>query len=185
MNEIIPAILPRNTKDLDLKLAQIPTEIELIHLDVLEEDIWTTSETDFEVHLMVEEPEEIVERWIDRGARNIILHKFSERINNFKETVRFGLAVELEVSLEEIFPLISEVDFVQLMSIAKIGEQGHQLDERIFGRILRLRDKFPKLEISIDGGINEMNLAKLRKMGANRFVVGSNFNNLWKSLTKN
>jgi len=185
MNDIIPAILPRSTIDLDSKLAQIPPEIELIHLDVLEEDIWTKIDTDFEVHLMVKKPEELVEKWINRGARNIVLHKFSEKINNLKATVRVGLAVELDVELEDIYQLVPSIDFIQLMSISHIGVQGSPLDERIFGRILRVREKFPKLEISVDGGINETNLEQLKKVGANKFIVGSGFNNLWKSLTRN
>lgn len=185
MIDIIPAILPTSSDELNLKLTQIPPEIELIHLDVLEKDIWTKIDIDFEVHLMVKEPENIIKRWIDRGARNIVIHKFNEEVKKFKDKIKIGLAVELHISLEKIFPQISEIDFLHLMSIAEIGGQGHPLDERIFDRIKRVREKFPQLIISIDGGVGETNIEKLKNLGANRFVVGSGFNNLWKSLTKN
>ena len=76
-------------------------------------------------------------------------------------------------------------DFIQLMSIAKIGEQGHPLDERIFDRIKEVREKFPQVVISIDGGINSTNYQALKNSGAERLVVGSGFQELWKSLTRN
>ncbi|MCR4279233.1 MAG: hypothetical protein NUV78_00655, partial [Candidatus Zambryskibacteria bacterium] len=75
MNEIIPAILPTNVEDLLRKTGELPLEIPFIHFDVLEEDIWAPIDKDFEVHLMVEDPERIANRWIERGAKRIIVHK--------------------------------------------------------------------------------------------------------------
>ena len=185
MIEVIPAILARNTSDLSSKLKEIPNEIKLVHIDVLEEDIWTETDLDFEVHLMVSHPEEIIETWVDRGAKRVIVHKLNEKINSFKNKTELGLAVELGLLLEEVFPLVSEVSFIHLMSIAKIGEQGHPFDERIFDRIREVREKFPTLIISVDGGVGVENFQKLKELGVNRFVVGSRFKELWKSLTKN
>lgn len=185
MNEIVPAILPTNTRDLEDKLALVPEEIGLIHLDVLEEDIWTEKITiGFEVHLMVGEPERIVEKWVSRGAKNIVVHEFSQKIKDLKGQTQIGLAVELDTPLEEVFPLIPKVDFVHLMSIAQIGAQGRPLDEKIFDRIKKVRERFPQLTIGVDGGVKHTNFEMLKNLGANKFVVGSGFNDLWKSLTK-
>ena len=185
MVEIIPAILARSIADLKTKLAEIPSEFKLVHIDVLEENIWTDIDIDFEAHLMVPHPGEIIERWVNRGARKIIVHELNEEINKFRDKVEISLAVELHIPLEKIFPLIPKIDFLHLMSIAEIGEQGHPLDERIFDRIKTVREKFPQLIISVDGGINRTNLERLKGAGATRFVVGSGFKDLWKSLTKN
>jgi len=186
MNKIIPAILPTSIPDLDSKLAQLPEEIKLMHLDVLEEDIWSENiHINFEVHLMVRRPDDIIERWVERGAKRIIVHKLSEKIRSSRSKTKIGLAVELQAPLEEVYPLVSEVDFIHLMSIAEIGAQGHPLDEKIFDRIKSVRNKFPQLEISVDGGVKAENWEKLKSSGATRFVVGSGFNILWKSLTKN
>ncbi len=185
-DKIIPAILPTNASDLNSKLAQLPEEIKLAHLDVLEEDIWSDKVLiDFEVHLMVRRPNEIIERWVDRGAKRIIVHELGEETKEFKDRVEIGLAVELHVPLEYIYPLVPEVKFLHLMSIAEIGAQGHPLDEKIFDRIRDVRKKFPELEISVDGGVKAENWEKLKSVGATRFVVGSGFENLWNSLTKN
>jgi len=185
MSEIIPALLPKNPEDLISSLSKLPKETQFIHLDILEVDIWTPMEKKFEVHLMFSQPENIVERWAERGAKSIIVHKLNENTRKFRGVGKIGLGVELHIPLEEIFPQVSEIDFLHLMSIAEIGGQGHPLDERIFDRIKRVREKFPQLIISVDGGVNETNFEKLKNLGIDRFVAGSGFNNLWKSLTKN
>lgn len=184
MSEIIPAILATSVSDLELKLAQIPKEIKLVHIDILEEDFWTGNfNKDFEAHLMVKEPEKILGRWIERGAKRIIVHSLGSSTS--KLVVEVGLGVKLDIPIEEIFPLIPEIDFIHLMSIAEIGEQGHPLDEQIFDRIKKVREKFPQVTISVDGGINTTNYQALKNSGADRLIVGSGFQELWKSLTKN
>lgn len=181
MPEIIPAILAKSPAELKEKVREIPAEIALMELDILEEDTWTGIGRSFQAHLMVKEPEKIVPLWAERGARRITVHKL-EGIE--KGGFELGLGVELHVPLEEIFPKIGQVDFVQLMSIRKIGAQGHPLEEEIFDRIRIVKDKFPSLPVAIDGGINESNWEKLVAAGADRLVVGSSFKSLWKSLTR-
>lgn len=181
---IIPAVLPIDAQDLKDKLLEIPEEISLVHLDVLEADTWVPMKKDFEAHLMIEFPEEFVDRWIDRGARRIIVHKQSEKILEARHRVELGLAIEMDVPLEEAFKMIPNFDFVQVMSIAKIGEQGHKFDERAFDRIREVRNRFPQMPISVDGGVSVDNYQMLREMGVKRLVVGSHFKELWTYLTK-
>ncbi len=183
MNEIIPAILASNATELQDKVSQLPDEVKFVHIDVLEKDIWTDIGLVFEAHLMVANPEVIVERWAGRGAKRIIIHSLGGSTAKLKG-VEIGLGVELHVSLEDIFPLIPQVDFLHLMSIAEIGEQGHPLDQRIFDRIKKVKEKFPQTLISVDGGINTTNYQALTDAGADRLVVGSDFKDLWELLKK-
>lgn len=184
MFEIIPALLPKNVVDLKEKLALLPKEIPLIHLDILEEDIWVEMDKDFEVHLMVKDPEAILDRWIKRGARRIIIHSLGNRVSKVPESVEIGLGVEVHAALEEIFSLIPQVDFVHLMSIDNLGTQGDNFEPVIFDRIKKVKEKFPNLVISVDGGISSDNYQRLIDAGANRLVVGSKFEDLWNLLTK-
>lgn len=186
MSEVIPAILPRNTDDLREKVAKLPPEATLFHFDVLEEDIWALDlNRNFEVHLMVESPEDIIEKWINRGSRRIITHKFDiDFINKYKDQVELGLGIELQASINQLLYLIPKVSFVHLMSIAQIGEQGHPFDPRVFDRIVELRKEFPDLFISVDGGIDKNNYQYLVDVGVNRLVVGSHFEEVWNLQTK-
>jgi len=169
MHEIIPAILPHSVEELEKSLAELPGSITFFHMDVLEEDIWTDKNTrDFEVHLMVEDPDSIIERWIKRGAKRVSIHKPSAALVQYRDRAEIGYAV----------------DFIHLMSIDDIGKQGEPLDDKIFGRVKLLQEKFPDKPISVDGGVNLNNYQKLLDAGTDRLVVGSHFKEIWNSLTK-
>lgn len=182
MHQIIPAVLEKTDEKLSQKIASLPPEITLFHLDVLENDVWADFPQDFEAHLMLNEPEKHVEKWVKRGAKRVILHSLGGRTARFEHECEIGLGVELQVPLEEVYPFFDYVDFVHLMSIAEIGEQGHPLDEKIFERVKAIQEKYPKLPVSVDGGVNLSNYQRLLDSGADRLVVGSGFGELWKAL---
>ncbi len=182
MHEIIPAVLAHSEEGVKDQLAALPADVTFFHMDVLEEDLWVPTEKDFEVHLMVRNPDALVDEWIGRGAKRLSMHSVGPSLTAHREKAEIGLAVVLQKPLEEVYPFLDFVDYVHLMSIADIGEQGHVLDERIFDRIKRVREKFPALPISVDGGVNLMNYKRLLEAGANRLVVGSGFHDLWESL---
>jgi ribulose-phosphate 3-epimerase len=182
MHEIIPAVLPKDEEDLKKKIAALPSEITFIHFDVLEEDIWMPIPQDFEVHLMVKDPEAIMQKWVDRGAKRVSVHIATAKLAEYREKAEIGLAVELDKPLEEVLPFVDFTDFIHLMSIDEIGEQGHPLDERIFARLSELQQKFPNVPIAVDGGVNVRNYQKLLELGADRLIVGSGFPELWQTL---
>lgn len=184
MSEIIPAILPKDPDDLKEKVSALPAEITFIHLDVLEDDVWSEFGKNFEAHLMVKEPEKIMVRWIARGARRIIVPELSPEILPYRGKVEIGLEIEMHEFLLKEFAQVSFVDFVHIMSIDQIGEQGHPFNPQVFDRIKQVKDKFPKVTISVDGGVSTENYQRLRDAGVDRIVVGSHFRELWKSLTR-
>ena len=185
MSEIIPAILATSLSDFTDRLSEIPDEVKLVHIDVLEEDIWIDTGINFEAHLMVSRPRELMERWVKRGAKRIIVHELNGEVNKFRGGVEIGLGVELRIPLEEIFPLVPEIDFIHLMSIDALGTQGDNFEPVIFDRIKKVKEKFPQVAISVDGGINTTNYQALIDLGVERLIVGSGFKDLWKSLTRN
>lgn len=181
MTEIIPAILARGDEELRHKVADLPLEVGIFHLDVVGEDVWTPISRAFEAHLMVSDPHLIAERWVARGARRIIAHNLKEFK---KKDVPLGLAVEMHLPIETLEDEIKKADFIHLMSIDEIGEQGHPLNEKVFDRIREVRKKFPNLPISVDGGINLSNIQKLIDAGANRLVIGTAFKEVWSMMKK-
>ncbi|OHB10304.1 MAG: hypothetical protein A3G05_01680 [Candidatus Zambryskibacteria bacterium RIFCSPLOWO2_12_FULL_45_14] len=181
MSEIIPAILATDIPDLESKLAEIPSKVKFVHIDVLEEDYWTDIGIGFEAHLMVKKPAEIIDRWITRGAKRIIVHKLGDLASR---PVEIGLGVEFHTPLEEVYPFLPQVDFVHLMSIDALGTQGDDFEPGIFGRIRQVREKFPKMKIGVDGGVSKENYRRLIEAGADRLIVGSHFKDLWNLLKK-
>lgn len=137
----------------------------------------------YEIHLMVKEPLHIGELLIKMGASRLIAHIESfENTESAKSAFalwrsvgvsEIGLALLLDTPLSRLEPLISEIDEVQLMSIATLGKQGAPFEERVLERVQALHAKYPSLTIAIDGGVSERNIASLVRSGASRFGVGS------------
>lgn len=182
MSNIIPAILAKNPEDLRHKLAEIPAEVELLHIDVLEEDVWIEEGIGraFEVHLMLENPWDRVPMWVERGAQRLIVHKL---VGKTPVSAEVGLGIEIHVPISEVTQDIESCDFVQLMSIAEIGKQGNTFDERIFDRIKEVKKHFPNVRIGVDGGVDLDNINALFQSGADWVVSGSKFQKIWNSQT--
>ncbi len=143
---------------------------------------------DYEIDLMSSTPESDVFDWIKIGAKRVVLHfESSKEILKLIKEIRseYGVAKEninapeigiaalndTPLSLwEEIIP---SVDFVQLMGIAKIGYQGEPFDERVLDRIKILKNKYPEMILSVDGGVNSDTASSLVKAGIHRLVSGS------------
>ena len=213
MVEIIPAIIPKSFSHLKEKMSLVSELVPIVQIDVtdgifvpekswpyvknpdpdftsiLKEEngfpFWET--IDFEVDLMVSNPEQVWQNWLTAGAKRVIIHAESgKNLKNLFETIKkrlpsedsllyteVGVAINIDTPNEEIYPLLSSVDFVQFMGIAEIGYQGQPFDDRVIAKISDLRGKYPNATISIDGGVNKDNALRLTQAGANRLVVGS------------
>lgn len=221
MIEVIPAIIPESFEDLKDKMSLVAGLTHMVQIDVCDgkfvpskswpyvgdyESIFRKivdesdgfpfwQSLDFEVDLMVKNPEDVFEDWIRAGAKRIVLHvESSNNILGFIKEIRnkygyygdsivgieIGIALNIKTSNEEIYKFLemndagrSLVDFVQFMGIREIGYQGQYLDERIFGKIRGLRQSHPDTIITVDGGINFENAHEIVDAGVNRLISGS------------
>jgi ribulose-phosphate 3-epimerase len=214
MVEIIPAIMPTSFADLEGKLESVVGLTSLVQIDIMDgrltaKKTWPYSTTeqdkdflailreeegfpfwndiDFEVDLMVREPEKIWRDWVAVGAKRIIFHLESMSDPKiFLETLRknsvskdsplyteIGIAINVSTANEDLYPFMDQIDFVQFMGISEIGFQGTAFNEDVFAKIEDLRNKYPEHIISIDGGVNLSVAPKLAEVGVNRLVIGS------------
>ncbi|MBI2630728.1 hypothetical protein HYW73_00735 [Candidatus Nomurabacteria bacterium] len=140
---------------------------------------------DFELDLMVSDAVENFDIYTKLGAKRIIFHieavgdienfrDFLEGIDSYvRDSMEIGVAINPQTPVEQIFPVINNIDFVQCMAIARIGYQGEPFDERCISHIKTLKEKFPDLIISVDGGVNLETGARLVDVGAERLAAGS------------
>jgi ribulose-phosphate 3-epimerase len=151
---------------------------------------------DLEIDLMVKKPDEVIDGWIKAGAKRLVLHiesapnildtikKLRDEYGTAKEEafgLEIGLALDLRTSNEEVFEALdlidqdgdSIIDFVQFMGIENVGFQGQELDDLVFEKISDLRNLYPNINISVDGGVNFDNASELISAGATRLVSGS------------
>jgi ribulose-phosphate 3-epimerase len=59
------------------------------------------------------------------------------------------------------------------MGIDNIGFQGQKFDARVIDKIRAVKERFPDIKITIDGGVSLENAQTLLDAGADRLVVGS------------
>ncbi len=139
---------------------------------------------EYELDLMVMSPERDLKKFVAMRPKRIIFHarsiedhkSFIEIMNSFvnlREEIEVGVAIGPDESLEFADELIRNTDFVQIMGIQNIGNQGESFDESVFAQIENLRAKYPNVILSIDGGVNLDNAKRLKDAGVDRLVSGS------------
>ncbi|PJE57542.1 MAG: hypothetical protein COU82_01380 [Candidatus Portnoybacteria bacterium CG10_big_fil_rev_8_21_14_0_10_38_18] len=140
------------------------------------------AKTKLEVHLMVEKPEEEFDDWL-KVADRIIIH-FESRIKNRELGIReliekahkkkkgIGLALNPETHYAVATPFLKDLDLVLIMTVQP-GWGGQEFKDWTLGKIEALRKIWPKGDIEVDGGINNDNVAKIKKAGANLICAGT------------
>ena len=139
---------------------------------------------DFEFDLMVADAVENFDIYTKLGPKRMIFHieavgdlesfhHFLEGIDIYiRDSIEIGIAINPSTPLPQIFPLISCIDFVQLMGNDKIGHKGISLDEQVYKKIEILREKYSDLPIAVDIGVNRTTAPLLVKAGATKLVAG-------------
>src|SRR3972149_10113962 len=203
MIEIIPAIMPKDYEHLDEMMSLFVNVVPLVQLDIMdgkfvpartwpypkdthfdaivaeEEGMPSWENIDFEVELMIENPEFWVQKWVTAGASRIIVHV--ESMKDFgvirdavpEGLIELGLAINTSTPLSALDQYLNRIDFVQCMGIAKIGFQGQPFDERVLDYVRALRAAHQNLQISIDGSVNFETARALVDAGATRLGSGS------------
>ncbi len=142
-------------------------------------------EIDFELDLMVANAVENFDIYMKLGPRRIIFHleavgnldefrEFIEGIDTYvRDVVEIGVAINPTTPVEQVFPIVNSVDFIQVMGIEKIGFQGEEFSEKALSHIKALKEKFSDLIISVDGGVNLNTAPDILAAGATRLISGS------------
>ena len=127
---------------------------------------------------MVLHPEAFLEDFQRAGAQKIVFHY--EATSSPQEVIRLvrnhgmrvGLAVNPETPTSAITPLVNEVDSVLFLSVNP-GFYGSKFMPEVLDKIVKFRGTQPNLEIGIDGGIKENNIAQIAQSGVDIIYVGS------------
>ena len=86
--------------------------------------------------------------------------------------MKVGLAVNPETPASTIAPLVNEIDSVLFLSVNP-GFYGSKFIPEVLDKIVAFRSAHQNLEIGIDGGIKEDNIAQIAKTGVDIIYVGS------------
>ena len=136
-----------------------------------------------DVHMMVMDPEKLVEPFAKAGADNITFH--IEATNDPVGIIdlirscgsKVGVSIKPTTPLSDIFPILDKVDVVLIMSVEPgFGGQGYLpgSNERISEIRKYLNEKcLDRVLIEVDGGIKLHNAKEIIDAGADVLVAGS------------
>lgn len=136
----------------------------------------------FDVHLMIDEPIRYVEEFAKCGADILTVHleacsDVHKTIKAIREAgMKVGLSIKPGTSYETVFPYLSEVDMVLVMTVEP-GFGGQEFMTDMLPKISAVRKEIERLnlntDVEIDGGVNRENIDSILKAGANVIVAGS------------
>lgn len=193
MIKIAPSILAADPLNLerDVKAAE-KAGCDWIHVDIMDAHfvpnlaysadtvgrLRKTTDLPLDVHLMMDNPEVMIDPFLDAGASCITIHaeigvKAPGLLDRIRRRGRMaGIALKPGSSLEMITGWLDQTDLVLMMTVEP-GFGGQKLDERVIGKIRSLKELGYRGEIEADGGITEANLGILAENGLTVAVMGT------------
>ncbi len=196
--KVAPSILAidyNNDEILDKALADIErAKANFVHLDVMDGKFVKNTSFDYklvdkirdktnlmlDVHLMVENPDAVIDDYVKAGADIITVHY--EACKDVEATLKkisdnnvlTGLAISPKTPVLKIKDYLDagNVDMVVVMGV-KPGACGQAFIPGSAEKIAEIRELNKKVYIEIDGGVTLKNAKLLRKMGVNIIVSGS------------
>lgn len=142
------------------------------------------SNISLDVHLMVENVEEVADEYIDLAPDRVTFHiealKDKDRIFNFiqelkENNIKVGIAISPETQIEELKPYLKYIHMVLVMTVVP-GKGGQKIIPETLEKIRSLKKYLEEnsidIDIEADGGINGETSEDVREAGADILVSG-------------
>ena len=135
-----------------------------------------------DVHLMIIQPEHMIEAFAKAGANHITVHV--EVAADPRETLthiqglgcRAGIAINPHSPASRLQDLMTTVDIVNVMTVEP-GFGGQVYMREMHDKITRIREMIRasgrQVDLEVDGGIDHETITDAARAGANVFVAGS------------
>ena len=197
MKIIAPSMLSCNFGKLEEEIEMVnKSDADWFHLDIMDGvfvpnitfgtpilDVFKKySEKHLDMHLMIVNPENYIEKFASLGANTITVHY--EACDNLKGTikqikklnVKAGVAINPDTDVSLLKEYIDQIDLVCLMSVFP-GFSGQKFINETYERLKSLKTIISNSNantiIQIDGGVSLDNAKKLVSIGADILVAGS------------
>ena len=192
--KISPSILSANLNRLNEEIKEIEDYSDLLQVDAMD-NIFVPNITPqaellkkfntkvpLDIHLMVKEPTNWVERSVRAGADRIIgqIEMMENQVNFVRKVSEVGLSVGLAIDLgtpvSSLDPtILTNLDVVLVMAVSA-GFGGQKFDAKALDKVkqldeIRVRDETP-FTICVDGGETEDVIDETHFAGADEVAIG-------------
>ena len=192
--EVCPSILSADFAQLADELAQVKAAgVKMVHLDVMDghfvpnitigppviAKLRKHSDLVFDGHLMISEPDEYAERFVEAGVNNLTFHievakqpeKLIEKLHSWGCTAGITLNPGTPVeAIKEVAPLC---DMVLVMTVEP-GFGGQSFMQDAAKKIIKVREIVgPGIRVEVDGGIDAQTTPIVVGYGADTLVAGN------------
>ena len=195
MIRIAPSLLSADFARLADEIATVE-RADLLHLDVMDghfvpnitlgpaivKACRAVSRLPFDCHLMIDEPQRYIDRFLDAGADMISVHFEAEaHLQRALQLIRdggakAGIAINPATPAESLTTAIEFCDFVLVMTVNP-GFGGQRFIEPVVPKIRHIRQMIRErgvaVEIEVDGGIDAKTAPAVVAAGATILVAGS------------
>lgn len=194
--KIAPSLLNSDCANIEQTLKTLKQEnVEYLHIDVMDgnfvpdmafgphilKNIRLKTDLVLDVHLMIEKPEKIVDKFAKNGADIITFHIEATNhavkvIQTIKENgAKAGIAINPQTPVCMIKPILPYLDQVLVMTINPGMDNKCFLDETLLkiAEVNQMKiDNNYNFDIQVDGKIDDVTILKCKEAGANIFVSG-------------
>ncbi|MFH1171621.1 MAG: ribulose-phosphate 3-epimerase [bacterium] len=190
MAEILPSILTNEYQVLERQVRAAERFAPALHIDIadgrfvpslsitLADVRMVAPAIPFELHLMIQRPEEVILDGIATGTRRMIIHRTAtDAPEDCFSAIRRGnceaaLAVSPETLSADIAQYLALIDQVTFLS-EEPGFQGGMLVPGVLQKARQFHFEHPEVFMEVDGGMRMSNIGNIVATGAQRFVIGS------------
>ena len=193
---LCPSILSADLADLAGALERLDDSYDMVHCDVMDghyvpnltfgppviKALSKHSAKPLDVHLMVTNPDDLLEAYAEAGATTLVVHvevltHAQRTLARIRELGCFaGVSLNPATPLETIQWLLPDLDMVLLMSVNP-GFSGQVFIPQVLEKIKQAKQMLDAsgypIRLQVDGGVTKENAATITRAGADMIVAGS------------
>lgn len=194
--KLAPSLLNADFSDLKRALSYIEDTADAVHLDVMDGNfvpnitfgplvvkaVRSITRLPLDVHLMIANPAEYVEDFVESGADWVSFHSEVTRFPGeilgllHKLGKKAGMVINPQTPASRVFDYLDLVDFILVMTVMP-GFGGQDLIPEALVKVEEIKKEAARqgleVEVEVDGGVKTENLPLVIGAGADIVVVGS------------